>query len=77
MSSTAQAIANIENAKKSTGPRTETGKAVSSHNSMKHGLTAQTVLLPGEDEAAYQKLCADTFDDWSPVKEQEKALAGC
>jgi hypothetical protein len=34
MSSTAQVIANIENAKKSTGPRTEAGKAVSSHNSL-------------------------------------------
>jgi hypothetical protein len=74
MSSTAQAIANIENAKKSTGPRTEAGKAVSSHNSLKHGLTAQTVLLPGEDEAAYRKFCADTFENWNPVKEQEKAL---
>ena len=52
MSSTAQAIANIENAKKSTGPRTEAGKAVSSHNSLKHGLTSETVLLPGEDEVA-------------------------
>ena len=56
------------------GPRTEAGKAVSSHNSLKHGLTAETVLLPGEDEAAYQKLCTDTFENWKPVKEQEKAL---
>ena len=52
MSSTAQAIANIENAQRSTGPRTEAGKAASSHNALKHGLTAQTVLLPGEDEIA-------------------------
>jgi hypothetical protein len=74
MSSTAQAIANIENAQKSTGPRTEAGKAASSLNALKHGLTAQTVLLPGEDEVAYQRLCADTFENWNPIKEQEKAL---
>src|ERR1700722_15184928 len=74
MSSTAQAIANIENAQKSTGPGTEAGKAVSSHNALKHGLTAQTVLLPGEDETAYQKLCVDTFENWNPIKELEKAL---
>src|SRR5689334_98521 len=32
-----------------TGPRTEAGKARSSLNALKHGLTAQTSLLPGED----------------------------
>ena len=34
---------------RSTGPRTEAGKARSSMNALKHGLTAQTSLLPGED----------------------------
>ena len=74
MSSAAQLVANIENAKHSTGPRTEAGKAASSHNALKHGLTAQTVLLPGEDEAAYKRLCADTFEDWNPSRELERAL---
>jgi hypothetical protein len=61
MASPAQATANLANAQHSTGPRTDAGKAASSHNALKHGLTAQTTLLPGEDEAAYQKLCADTL----------------
>ena len=43
--------ANQANAQLSTGPRTEQGKAISSFNSLRHGLTAMTVLLPGEDPA--------------------------
>ena len=42
-------IANRENAKKSTGPRTPEGKAISSKNALKHGMTSREVLLPGED----------------------------
>ena len=57
MSTQSQITANIANSQHSTGPRTEAGKAVSSQNALKHGLTAQTVLLPGEDEAAYRKMC--------------------
>jgi len=74
MSTAAQVVANIENARHSTGPRSEAGKAISSHNAMKHGLTAQTVLLPGEDEAAYLKLKTDTFASWSPINEMEGSL---
>ena len=66
MSSAAQVLANTANAQHSTGPTTEAGKAISSHNSLKHGLTAQTVLLPGEDEAAYRKLCSEMFEFYSP-----------
>jgi len=52
--SEARNIANINNAQHSTGPRTEEGKAASSLNSLKHGLTAKTVLLPGEDPALFE-----------------------
>jgi hypothetical protein len=34
---------------KQTGPKTPEGKARSSQNALKHGLTAQSILLPGED----------------------------
>jgi hypothetical protein len=43
-----QAQANRANSQCSTGPRTETGKARSSQNALKHGMEAQTPLLPGE-----------------------------
>ncbi len=65
-----QKITSIENGRKSTGTRTEARNAASP----KSGRTAQTVLLPGEDEAAYRKLCAETFKNWNPAKEQERAL---
>jgi hypothetical protein len=67
MTSAAQFTANAANAKLSTGPRTEEGKAASSQNALKHGLTAKTVLLPGEDEAEYQALKQQFFDFWKPV----------
>jgi hypothetical protein len=74
MSTSAQVTANLANAQHSTGPRTETGKAASSQNSLKHGLTAQTVLLPGEDEAAYRKMCEGMFDSFTAIHVCEKEL---
>ena len=74
MSTANQIAANIATAKHSTGPRTEAGKAVSSQNALKHGLTAQTVLLPGEDEAAYRKMCEGFFDDYQPETTSEREL---
>src|SRR5437660_10219908 len=45
--------ANRRNALRSTGPRTTEGKRRSSTNALKHGLCANTVLLPGECPAAF------------------------
>jgi hypothetical protein len=44
-----RAEANRRNAAKSTGPRTPEGKLRSRHNAVKHGETARSGLLPGED----------------------------
>ena len=51
---------NRRNARKSTGPRTDAGKAASRLNAMKHGLRAQTVPLPVEDPAELEALA----DEW-------------
>jgi hypothetical protein len=56
MSTPLQDAANLANAQLSTGPRTDEGKAVSSLNGLTHGLTAKTVLLPGEDPEEFQRL---------------------
>ena len=50
--------ANRENAKKSTGPRTDAGKAISRRNGLKHGLTGAGIVIPGEDV----ELVAGRFD---------------
>lgn len=44
MASAAQMEANRKNAQKSTGPKTQKGKATSRLNAVTHGLTARTVL---------------------------------
>ena len=74
MSSPAQAAANLANAQNSTGPRTDAGKAASSQNALKFGFTAKTILLPGEDEAAYRKMCEGMFERFAPAAAPEQEL---
>ena len=60
MSSAAQFNANAQNAQSSTGPRTEEGKARSSQNAIKHGLTSnKALLLPDEDEEEFRQFEAN------------------
>ena len=59
MATEAQIAANIENAKKSTGPRTNEGKERSRMNALDHGLTARLALLPDEDPASFRLARAD------------------
>ena len=56
MTSPVQIRQNQENARHSTGPRTPEGKRASSLNAVRHGLTSQLVVLPGEDNAPYEAL---------------------
>jgi hypothetical protein len=58
----------------STGPRTDAGKAVSSMNSLKHGLTAKTVVLPGENKADFDALHQQLLDEHAPVGALETEL---
>jgi hypothetical protein len=54
MTSLRQIESNRRNAQRSTGPKTQTGKARSSQNAVRHGLTAETVIAPLEDPADYR-----------------------
>ena len=48
MATTRQIEANRANSRKSTGPRTDEGKAAVRLNALKHGLSADCVIIPGE-----------------------------
>ena len=74
MASEKQIAANRTNAQKSTGPRTPEGKAVVSLNSLTHGLRSSRVVLPGDDEAEFQQLCADLHAEWQPQTPTETHL---
>jgi len=44
--------ANRRNAQRSTGPKTQEGKALVSRNTVKHGFLSRETLLPDEDGSA-------------------------
>ena len=75
MASQAQTLANQQNSLNSTGPRTPEGKSRSSQNSFKHGLTANVVVLPTEDQAVYQEFCRGLLADYEPLGAMEEQYA--
>jgi hypothetical protein len=69
-----RAAINRENAKLSTGPRTDAGKHRSSLNSLRHGLTAASPVLPTEDRAAFEDHRRRFFDEYKPATPTESQL---
>jgi hypothetical protein len=69
-----RAAVNRANAKKSSGPKTEQGKAISSQNSFKHGLYSKAIIIPGEDPAQFEALRADLAAEHRPVGLTEEML---
>jgi hypothetical protein len=74
MATDKQIEANRQNAQKSTGPKTEEGRAAVRLNGLKHGLTAQTLVLPGENEADFHDLLNSYTAEHEPVTPTENAL---
>lgn len=74
MSSQPQIAANQGNAQLSSGPKTAEGRAKSSLNALKTGLTGHTVLLPTDDAELYEAKLLQQVDKFSPVGEAETAL---
>jgi hypothetical protein len=72
--SEAQLAANRANAQLSRGPVTETGKATSSLNAVKHGLTGQTILLSATEAEAYQLALDEHVAQYQPVTFEERRL---
>jgi hypothetical protein len=69
-----RAAVNGANALKSTGPRTAAGKQRSSLNALRHGLTGHVVVLPTEDQAAYQRHLLRFVDQFQPKGALEDQL---
>ena len=72
--STKQLQANRRNAGKSTGPRTDDGKARASGNAVTHGVFSQALLLPGEDAAELTELRRGIYLSQSPQDVMECEL---
>jgi hypothetical protein len=64
--SEAQIKANQANAARSTGPKTDEGKARSRRNALQHGLTGQGMVMPEDDAADVDRLTRELRDDMKP-----------
>jgi hypothetical protein len=74
MSTEKQINANRQNAQKSTGPKSDEGKAAVSQNAVKHGIFSQSVIK-GENEADYEAFHNKMLDEMKPVGPTEILLA--
>jgi hypothetical protein len=73
MTSLRQIETNRRNARLSTGPVTEEGKKKSRRNALRHGLTAETVIVAFEDAddyAAFEMAVTADFDAQSAVERE-------
>ena len=69
-----QVAANRCNALRSTGPRTPGGKRASKLNALKHGLRANEVIIPGqEDPAEFREFVQGFYDDLRPQGSTESS----
>jgi len=75
MPTTAQIMANRNNSRKSTGPRTDEGKAVVSQNAVKHGLFAAEAVISGENQADYEAYHDQFLAELKPVGMVESVMA--
>jgi hypothetical protein len=74
MATYAQVNANRLNAQRSTGPRSDEGKAASRFNALKHGIDARSLVIPGEDPAHLEALALEYFGQCDPVGALERYL---
>ena len=69
-----QIAANQANAQKSTGPVTEKGKASSSRNALKHGLTSRDLAVPADQQEEFTLFQQALKDDIHPEGPAEMLL---
>jgi hypothetical protein len=74
MSTPAQAIASKANSRLSTGPKTAEGKAASRFNPLRHGLTSEHLIIPGENPEDFDSLLSEIRTAWAPANPDEESL---
>ena len=74
MSSAAQVAANQANAQLSSGPKTPEGKAKSSRNALKTGLTGRTMILPKGEAELYEHHVLAYAERFNPESDRETEL---
>ena len=74
MATQKQIEANRRNALSSTGPKTQDGKRRTRHNAVRHGLTAETVVVALEDIQDYQAFEASVVADYDARTAVEREL---
>jgi hypothetical protein len=74
MATERQLEANRANSVRSTGPKSLLGKARSSMNACKHGLTAKTVVIGDEDPAQFDCLRKALEEEFEPHSLMEREL---
>jgi hypothetical protein len=74
MATDKQLKANRDNARKSTGPRSQEGKARSRRNSRKHGLTATMLVTGYEDAVRFEELRDELMNQHDPQSPLECEL---
>jgi len=62
------------NGAKSRGPKTPQGRAISSMNAFRHGLSAKTLILQNEDPVKFAEMLNDYFDYLEPTNPIEVDL---
>ena len=69
-----QLAANRANALKSTGPKTEEGKAASSRNARKHGFHCGVLILADESVEEFDQLAAELVASYRPRNRAERLI---
>ncbi len=74
MATTRQIEANRRNARKSTGPRSAEGKAISRLNALKTGIDARSHVIHGEDPCDLDTLAAEYRERFRPATPEARCL---
>jgi hypothetical protein len=74
MATNAQIHANQLNSQRSTGPSSVEGRAAARFNALKHGMDAQSLIIPGEDPAELEALAHDYHLQFRPHGPEETFL---